>query len=94
MKQLKVSKVRPDENPADMFTKVLGRQVFEKYRKWVMNSSADRGVEANRQPERSRRIAGVGKNKTDRREGNEFKQHEFKVLESLQNSLKQLKAGI
>ena len=47
--KVNVKHVPTDKNPADMFTKVLGRQVFEKYRKWVMNSSADHGVGSNRQ---------------------------------------------
>ena len=35
-------------NPADLFTKILGRQVFERHRKTVMNLSADAGLVAAR----------------------------------------------
>ena len=32
-------------NPADMYTKILSRQVFEKHRKVVMNLPGDTGAE-------------------------------------------------
>ena len=35
-----VSLVFGDTNPADMFTKILSPQVFQKHRKFVMNTSA------------------------------------------------------
>ena len=39
----------PDENnPADLFTKILTRQPFEKHRKYVLNTAADAGIEAVR----------------------------------------------
>ena len=34
-----------DQNPADLFTKVLSRQPFEKHRKVVMNLPGDTGAE-------------------------------------------------
>jgi len=37
-----------DTNPADMFTKILSRQPFERHRKKVMNLSGDAGVEHKR----------------------------------------------
>ena len=35
-----------ETNPADMFTKILSRQVFEKHRKTVMNLPGDAGLAA------------------------------------------------
>ena len=34
-----------ETNPADLFTKILARQTFEKHRKVVMNLPGDTGVE-------------------------------------------------
>ena len=34
-----------DSNPADLFTKILTKQPFEKHRKTVLNSSGDTGAE-------------------------------------------------
>ena len=34
-----------DSNPADLFTKILSRQTFEKHRKTVLNLPGDTGVE-------------------------------------------------
>ena len=34
-----------EENPADLFTKILSRQPFEKHRKKVLNLPGDTGVE-------------------------------------------------
>ena len=34
-----------ETNPADLFTKILTRQVFEKHRKFVLNLPANLGVE-------------------------------------------------
>ena len=36
-----VKHIPTDQNPADLFTKILGRQVFEKHAKFVMNWAAD-----------------------------------------------------
>ena len=33
------------ENPADLFTKILSRQPFEKHRKVVLNLAGDTGIE-------------------------------------------------
>lgn len=35
-----------DTNPADLFTKILARQTFEKHRKTVLNTAQDAGVAA------------------------------------------------
>ena len=37
-----------ESNPADLFTKILPRQPFEKHRKFVMNVPGDTGVEQAR----------------------------------------------
>lgn len=34
-----------ETNPADLFTKILKRQPFEKHRKFVLNTPGDTGVE-------------------------------------------------
>ena len=42
-----------ETNPADLFTKILTRQPFEKHRKFVLNLPGDTGVEyARRQRHR------------------------------------------
>ena len=41
-------------NPADLFTKVLGRQVFERHRRTVLNLPCGEGVE------KTRRLRGGG----------------------------------
>ena len=43
-----VKYVPTDENTADLFTKILGRQPFEKHRKFVMNLPGNDGVEKTR----------------------------------------------
>ena len=45
-----------ESNPADILTKVLGRQPFEKHRKFMLNLAADHGVE---QARRARDGAGA-----------------------------------
>ena len=37
-----------EENPADLFTKILGRQPFEKHRKTVMNLPGGQGADRAR----------------------------------------------
>ena len=37
--------VSTDLNPADLFTKVLGRQPFEKFRRMILNLAAGEAVE-------------------------------------------------
>ena len=37
---MQVNYVPTAENPADLFTKILGRQVFEKHRATVLNTNA------------------------------------------------------
>ena len=43
-----VRHVQGENNPADLFTKILTRQPFEKHRRFVMNTAADAGIEAVR----------------------------------------------
>ena len=45
---VKVNHMPGEANPADLFTKVLGRQVFEKHRKVVLNLPAGSGLDAAR----------------------------------------------
>ena len=40
-----VCHISGDINPADLYTKILSRQVFEKHRKVVMNLPGDTGAE-------------------------------------------------
>ena len=42
---VQVHHVGTDDNPADLFTKILSRQPFEKHRKYVLNLAGDTGVE-------------------------------------------------
>ena len=49
-----VKHVPTEHNPADLFTKVLGRQVFEKHRRTVLNLPCGEGVE------KTRRLRGGG----------------------------------
>ena len=45
-----VKRVGTEWNPADLYTKILSRQPFEKFRKWVLNSRADTAAQlAHRQ---------------------------------------------
>ena len=50
------SSISGESNPADILTKVLGRQPFEKHRKFMLNLAADHGVE---QARRARDGAGA-----------------------------------
>ena len=38
--KVEVCHIPTEQNPADLFTKVLGRQVFEKHRATVLNTQA------------------------------------------------------
>ena len=42
---VKVKYVHTDQNTADIFTKILGRQPFEKHRSVVMNLPAGNGLQ-------------------------------------------------
>ena len=48
-----------ETNPADLFTKVLSRQVFEKHRKTVLNLPGDTGIE------HARRVAQAASSQRD-----------------------------
>ena len=43
--RVKVKHIPGETNPADLFTKILGKQVFEKHRKYVLNLAGDTGLE-------------------------------------------------
>ena len=43
-----VKHVGTDFNPADIFTKVLGRQVFERHRSTILNAAASKIIESMR----------------------------------------------
>ena len=43
-----VRHIAGETNPADLFTKILSRQVFEKHRRFVLNLAADAGIEQTR----------------------------------------------
>ena len=45
LKNFLISHVGTEHNPADLFTKILSRQPFEKHRKTVLNLPGDTGVE-------------------------------------------------
>ena len=45
---VKVNHMPGEANPADLFTKILGRQVFEKHRKVILNQPAGSGLDAAR----------------------------------------------
>ena len=46
-----------ETNPADLFTKILSRQPFEKHRKTVLNLAGDTGVEQARRAQVAQRDA-------------------------------------
>ena len=50
-----VAHVGTEFNPADIFTKILTRQPFEKHRKTILNLSCDTGVEYGRRMRMSAR---------------------------------------
>ena len=54
---MEVHKVHTDDNPADLFTKVLKAPTFIKHRKTVMNLAAD--IEQDRATGSSERKSGV-----------------------------------
>jgi len=51
------------ENPADLFTKILTRQPFEKHRKTVLNLAGDTGIEY------ARRVRLLARNASSQRDG-------------------------
>ena len=54
---VRVRHIPGESNPADLFTKILSRQTFEKHRKTVLNLPGDRGVEQARSA--SRRVSSL-----------------------------------
>ena len=54
-----VAHVPTDQNPADLFTKILSRQPFEKHRKTVLNLAGDTGMEHARRETMSAKDDGV-----------------------------------
>ena len=52
-----VEHIPGDSNPADLFTKILSRQPFEKHRKFVLNLAGDTGVEHARRERMTAKIA-------------------------------------
>jgi hypothetical protein len=55
--RVNVRHIPGETNPADLFTKILSRQVFEKHRKVVLNLAGDTGVEHARRLRVSERDA-------------------------------------
>ena len=55
--RVNVRHIPGETNPADLFTKILSRQVFEKHRKVVLNLAGDTGVEHARRVRVSERDA-------------------------------------
>ena len=45
---VRVRHIAGDSNPADLFTKILTRQPFEKHRKFVLNLPGNSGVDQTR----------------------------------------------
>ena len=58
---MKVNHMPGEANPADLFTKILGRQVFEKHRKVkvILNQPAGSGLDAVCASGRGSRPAGM-----------------------------------
>ena len=52
-----VAHVGTEFNPADLFTKILSRQPFEKHRKTVLNLPGDTGAEYGTRVRMSSRVA-------------------------------------
>ena len=55
-----VKHIPGETNPADLFTKVLSRQPFEKHRKTVLNTAANAGIEQCRVAGASSQRDGTG----------------------------------
>ena len=60
-----VRHVPGESNPADLFTKILTRQPFEKHRKVVLNLPGDTGVEHARRVRVASRDASSSREGTD-----------------------------
>ena len=58
-----VRHVAGDINPADLFTKILSKQPFEKHRKTVLNLPGDTGIE------HARRVRLAGRGASSQRDG-------------------------
>ena len=68
---VQVKWIPTDKNPADLFTKILSRQPFEKHRKTVLNLPGDTGMEYARRVKMSAGngvpISGLAKPDGDKR---------------------------
>ena len=60
---IELCKILGTENPADLFTKILTRQPFEKHRKTVLNLAGDTGME------HARRERLLARNASSQRDG-------------------------
>ena len=54
---VQVRHISGEANPADLFTKVLAREPFEKHRKFVMNLPGDTGAELGKRHALERKTA-------------------------------------
>ena len=66
-----VSHVPTDDNPADLFTKILSRQPFEKHRKTVLNIPGDTGAELGQRMRKAARAAGTARTGRAARDGSD-----------------------
>ena len=58
--QVRLRHIPGETNPADLFTKILSRQPFEKHRKFVLNLPSNHGIEQSRSA-----VAGAASSQRD-----------------------------